>query len=501
MSSPNRLFASERLASVFAVLVGGALMGFAFTPPNHSGGTETLLSPFRLLSDLRSGEHGDAHEFSRTFGEVAELLRPSLVHIDCVLRETARVEPAAANSRIGGDSDEGKGELEGIGSGVIVTTDGYILTNSHLVRNAQNIEVKLADGASYKADVVGADSHTEVSVLKIDASGLVPVEFGDSDALAVGDWVLAMGNPYGLDHTVTAGIISAKGRSNLGIAGQEEFLQTDAAINPGNSGGPLVNLNGKVVGINTAIASKTGGSTGIGFAIPAKLARTVMQAIIDDGGIQRGWMGLAVQELTADMAQSFEFDGAGVLISDVQPNGPAQQAGLRAGDIVLSFAGERIEDPARFRNLIASTPPGVDAELEVFREGNQQSVGVKLMIRPEDEQAKTSSTAKSKQIKQVEAPEAGAEVHDLTPELAHRLGMDGARGALVTKVIPGTIAARAGLRVGDVVVLIGSQEVRNAEQFDELMKQQELEKGVRIQVRSLGGIRRFVLLKSSLNGR
>jgi serine protease Do len=385
---------------------------------------------------------------------------------------------------------------------VIVTSDGYILTNSHLVRRAQAVEVKLADGSSYKAEVVGADGHTEVSVLKINASGLVPIEFGNSDKLNVGDWVLAMGSPFGLDQTVTAGIISAKGRSNLGIAGQEEFLQTDAAINPGNSGGPLVDMEGKVVGINTAIASKTGGSTGIGFAIPSNIARSVMQTIIDDGGIQRGWLGVSVQDLTAQMAESFDFVGKGALVADVHSNGPADHAGLRAGDIVLSFAGKPVESPAQFRNIIASIVPGSDAQLEVFRSGELKTLDVKIASRPEDAQQTAAESQESAQQNPPESPvQSGLHLHNLTTELANRLGMEGARGALVAKVKPGTPAAKAGFRPGDVILVVGDQEVGDVEQYNKTMEKQDLAKGIRIQVRSAEGARRFVLMKMSIESR
>lgn len=336
---------AKRSISRFWTLGTGALLAalvFSFSTPAED----------RRPTGKASEQLKQAVNLSAAFQHVAERLRPSLVSVSSVKRIQLSLRngdgsvfdfsaQSPRRDRSGGRSLEDyfpdrdadhQLELQGQGTGIIVNEDGYILTNSHVVLGADEVKVKLFDGRTFKAKTVGTDSPTEVGVLKIEATKLTAAELGDSDKVGVGEWVLAMGSPFGLEQTVTAGIISAKGRSNLGIAGYEDFLQTDAAINPGNSGGPLVNLNGEVIGINTAIASRSGGSVGIGFAVPINMARTVMDKILKEGRVQRGWLGIAIQEMDGDLAQSFGFeDGGGLLVSDVSPDGPAGLAGLQIG--------------------------------------------------------------------------------------------------------------------------------------------------------------------------
>ncbi|NIP86722.1 MAG: trypsin-like serine protease, partial [Planctomycetales bacterium] len=298
---------------------------------------------------------GVANDLSTAFRYTAKALRPSVVSISSV----KKVEPQAAQRRAAPPNvpEEFRGFFDddlferffeqiprrgfvqrGLGSGVIISEDGYILTNNHVVRDADEVTVTLSENQDFAARTIGTDAETDLAVLKINASGLVAARLGDSDAIEVGDWVLAIGSPMGLDQTVTAGIISAKGRSNVGITQFENFIQTDAAINPGNSGGPLVNLRGEVVGINTAIASRTGGNLGIGFAIPSNMALQIKDAILRDGKVERGWLGAAIQDLTPELADSFGFGSLdGVLVGDVVANGPAAKAGLASGDIVVTL--------------------------------------------------------------------------------------------------------------------------------------------------------------------
>jgi serine protease DegQ len=266
---------------------------------------------------------------------------------------------------------------------VIVSPNGYILTNHHVVEAADEIQVALADGKTLPAHVVGADPETDLAVLKIDASNLPAITFAQADSLNVGDWVLAVGNPFGVGQTVTAGIVSALGRTHLGINTFENFIQTDAAINPGNSGGALVDAAGNLVGVNSAIYSRTGGSQGIGFAIPVSIARQVMEQIIKSGSVTRGWVGIEVQDLTPELAESFSLKNAeGALIAGVLKGGPADTGGVRPGDILLAVNGNRVSDSASLLNLIAELKPGEKAQLTVARKQQSLNLKIKVGLRP-----------------------------------------------------------------------------------------------------------------------
>lgn len=385
-------------------------------------------------------------------------------------------------------------ELQGLGTGVIVSDEGLILTNSHVVLGADEVTVKLFDGRTFKAKTVGTDSPTEVGVLKIDTAKLTAAQLGDSEKVAVGEWVLAMGSPFGLDQTVTAGIISAKGRSNLGIAGYEDFRQTDAAINPGNSGGPLVNLDGKVIGINTAIASRSGGSAGIGFAIPSNMARAVMDKIIKEGRVQRGWLGVALQELEEGLAQSFGFkDGEGLLISDVASNGPAGKGGLRAGDILTKFDGKPIRSRNQFRNHVAAAVPGTKVEFEIFRDGKRTTKTLELGELPTQDQAADSESPKSATADS--SASLGLRVRALTPEIARQLGHDEPEGVVVVGVEPNGVAAKAGIQTKYIIISVGDQPIRTIEEFRTALRKRDVHQSTRTQLRT-GGLRRFVVLKA-----
>ena len=270
---------------------------------------------------------------------------------------------------------------QGLGSGVVVRGDGHILTNHHVIKGADKIEVTLSDDRTYDATVIGSDPETDLAVLKIEASGLQPVQWADSDSAEVGEWVVAVGSPFGLNQTVTSGIVSALGRDDMGITNYENFIQTDAAINPGNSGGPLVNLKGQLLGINTAIASRSGSYNGIGFAIPASMANRVMTSIMDDGKVSRGYLGVMIQDLNKDLASSFSFDGEGVLIGDVVPEGPGDKGGLKAGDIVTQLNGKVMENSNQLRNSVADLDPESKVDLEVVRNGSVMNLQVELGTR------------------------------------------------------------------------------------------------------------------------
>jgi serine protease Do len=357
-----------------------------------------------------------------------------------------------------------------LGSGVIVNPNGYILTNNHVVAGATDIEVSLKDKRQFKAKVVGTDPRTDIAVLKIPATGLDALTFGNSTQLRVGDIVLAIGDPFGIGETVTMGIVSAKGRTGLDIEGPEgyeDFIQTDAAINPGNSGGALVNARGQLVGINTAIiASGGGGNQGIGFAIPVEMARDVMEQILKTGKVTRGYLGVEIQEVTPALAKAFGLPSAnGALVGDVTPGGPAAKAGLMKGDVLVTMNGTPISDFHDLRLRISQTPPGQTVKLEVIRNGQKREVSVTLGTFPENQQAAARPSESGSNVLQ------GVQVSALTPDIEQQLNLPtGTRGVVITQVDPNSTAADAGLQRGDVIQEVNRKPVDNVTQFEEAVR-------------------------------
>jgi serine protease Do len=347
----------------------------------------------------------------------------------------------------------------------MITADGYVLTNNHVVEGARDIRVTLPGHGELSAKIVGADPKTDLAVLKVPGSGFAVVPFGDSSRVEVAEIVLAIGSPFGLTQTVTMGIVSAVGRANVGIADYEDFIQTDAAINPGNSGGALVNVRGELIGINTAIFSQTGGYMGIGFAVPANMARSVMDQLVKRGRLTRGYLGVAVQELTPTLARGLELPATrGILVGDVMPDSPAAKAGLRRGDVIVAIGGKPVEDTGHFRNLVAGTAPGTRAQLTILRAGKEQTVELTVGDLPE----RTASAA----VAPGEPDPLGLSVSDVTPEVARRLGLPaGQQGVVVTAVSPGGLAAEAGLRPGDVVQEVNRRPVRSTKDFVQAVEQ------------------------------
>jgi serine protease Do len=354
---------------------------------------------------------------------------------------------------------------QGSGSGVIVSADGYILTNNHVVADVDTITVVLGSGERYEAEVVGLDPRTDLAVIKAKGKDLPVAKLGDSDKVEVGEWVLAVGNPFELQNTVTAGIISARGRSNVGLADYEDFIQTDAAINPGNSGGPLVNLDGEVIGINTAIATRTGGSMGIGFAIPINMAKQVMDQLIKTGKVTRGWLGVYIQPVTPELKEQFKLGSTeGALVADVDASGPAKSAGVRRGDVIIEYQGEKIKDTNHLRNLVAATKIGTTAELKVVREGKQTSLRVKIGELPEEK------AAPGQQYGGGFGHEVGFQVTNITPALREQLGLSANQeGVVVTDVSGTSDAYQKGLRQGDVIIEVNRQPVSNVGDFNRAM--------------------------------
>jgi len=389
---------------------------------------------------------------------------------------------------------------QSLGSGVIVDAKkGYILTNNHVIDKADEIRVTLRDGRSFQAKLVGTDPETDVAVIQIDAERLTAVQLADSDRLRVGDFAVAIGNPFGLGQTVTSGIISALGRSGLGIEGYEDFIQTDASINPGNSGGPLINLNGEIIAVNTAIFSRSGGNMGIGFAIPINMARSVMTSLIEKGRVVRGFLGVIIQDVTQELADAMNVEvNAGVLISSVGKDTPAGKAGIREGDIVTHFNKRRVRSSNALRNTVAGVLPGKEVPVRLIREGKTMDVTVTLVEQPDDMQAaiREGKEGKGENGTEKVSPEdaLGLELQPLTPDLASRLGYRGLSGVVVTDVAQGSPAFEAGLREGALIEAVNRVPVANIKAFRAQLAKVASGKSILLLAR-LNESKRFIVIK------
>jgi serine protease Do len=350
----------------------------------------------------------------------------------------------------------------GLGSGVIISKDGYILTNNHVVDGAKQVKVTLPDGRAFTAKVVGRDSKTDIAVVKIDADNLPVLPMADSKNVKVGDVVLAVGNPFGVGQTVTEGIVSAKDRGNMGIEDYEDFIQTDAAINPGNSGGALVDIEGRLIGINTAIVSGSGGSQGVGFAIPSDLARNVMESLIKYGHVTRGYLGVEIQTVTPALAPEFNLKNAtGALVSQVVPNGPADKAGLKDGDVILKFNGEKIANSRNLQLDVAATKPGSKVPVEIMRNGDEKTLDVTVEQLPGTQQVAESASQDNNDNGTLN----GVTVDDLNQQARQQFNIPkNVTGAVITQVDPTSAAAQAGLAAGQVIQSINRHPVTNAEE-------------------------------------
>jgi serine protease Do len=368
------------------------------------------------------------------------------------------------------------------GSGFLVTADGYILTNNHLVGDSEEVRVQLDDRRSVKARVIGADPESDVAVIKIDVTDEPFVELADSDSLEVGEWVIAIGNPFGLNHTVTAGIVSAKGRNDIGVASFEDFIQTDAAINFGNSGGPLLNLDGKAVGINTAIIGP-GGNVGIGLAIPINMAKGIYEQLKENGKVVRGYLGVQIGNLDSGVG---EFYGAsndrGAMVTQVMEGSPAEKAGIKADDIVVELQGESVVGATELMNRVAMHKPGTEIELTILRDGKRKAVAVTLGTRPDSTELASSSESKAEE-------ELGLYVETLTPEMAKRLDYEGLSGVLVGEVEAGSPADEKGIQPGDLITEVNRGTVRNLRQWDDAIKKAAEKGKILLRIRNEKGTR------------
>lgn len=447
------------LAGMYA-LDSNSQKASVFSVPDFRGTTDVPASDDQPVGTLK--------QFNDAIVEIADQTTPTVVTI----RVTQTVEaPQNPFSRFFGNPQPQQRQRSGLGSGVIVSSDGYILTNNHVVENANEIMVDLSNGETYEGEIIGRDPQTDIAVVKIDANDLQSIEIGNSDQVRVGEMVLAIGSPLGdhLAHSVSMGIISAKERA-IGIieqgAGYESFLQTDAAINPGNSGGALVNMDGELVGINSAIASRSGGSDGIGFAVPSNLARNIMESLIQDGKVVRAYLGILGGDIDRTLARGLGLDSnQGVIINNVEPDTPAEEAGLREGDVIRTLNGKAIQSYANFRTTIATSNPGDEVTLGILRDGNAMDVEVELGEL--DREVMASNQANDEDMEK----SLGFRVDELTPDIARQLDLrPGQRGVVVTDVSQGSNAFRQGLRRGMVITRVNKEPVEDVSDFSEQIR-------------------------------
>ena len=436
-----------------------------------------IVTMFAFLGDRAQAQNQaevkPLQELSQTFRDVAQAVSPAVVYIST--EQTVKANVPEQFGQMFGDEffrrffgiPNGRREYkqQALGSGFIVKEDGYILTNNHVVENADKIKVTLPDKQEFDAEVIGADPKADVAVIKIDGKNLPVVKLGDSAATAVGDWVLAVGTPYGLSQTVTAGIISAEGRANIGIVDYEDFIQTDAAINPGNSGGPLININGEVVGINTAIFSRSGGYQGIGFAIPINMAKGIMESLIEHGKVIRGWLGVAIQSVTPEIAKSFDLQETnGALVGDVTKDSPAEKAGLKRGDVIISLNDQAVDSPNSLKNLTAQLEVNKTVPVVVIRNGKEQTLQVTIGEQPTEMQASAGNP-------QSDASSLlGLHVQELTNDVASQLGYIGETGVIITAVDSGSPAAQVGLKRGDLIKEINRQPIESMADYQKAIE-------------------------------
>ena len=488
---------ARRNSTAASLLTLAAMGGLAMTPATMGANITFADSSFNSGNGI-----SEANGLSTAFRSVAKTLQPSVVSI--VTKDEAPYanlqrnngqgfspgRPMFPNSQtprnnpnIGGAPDR-----MGQGTGVIVSEDGFVITNNHVVDGADEVVLTLADGRELKAAIVGTDSATDLAVLKVEAEGLTPATFGDSKNVEVGDWVVALGSPFGLKQTLTAGIVSAMGRNDVGLATFENYIQTDAAINPGNSGGPLANIRGEVIGINSAISSRTGGNDGIGFAIPSRMVQRVVNDLMADGSVSRGWLGVGIQPLDEDLANSFGYEGnQGVLVTSVIPETAAEKAGVRAGDIIVDINEITMSNPQDLAMYIAEFDPESTVTLTLAREGRIFRTPAVLSARP-----KASNTGYVVP-NSTQSEELGLSLTPLTSELANQAELSGAQGLFVQGVGQESPAAKAGLQPGDLILQVNGQPLKNIQEFNSALDVRDVSKARMLVERR--GMTRFIVLE------
>lgn len=470
-----------RSSGIMLLLVGiilGLGLAFEFNWTQHTQAMPATHAAIVAETAPGSAAQTDitaAQQLSNVFAAISEQVNPSVVTIftETNIKAPSQMFDQSPFEQFFGDdffkrffempAPRGNYKQQGLGSGVIVNENGTILTNNHVVDNADQIKVRLIDGREFTAKVKGTDSQTDIAVITIEAKNLKPIKIGNSDNIRVGDWVLAIGSPLNpqLEHTVTAGIVSAKGRSGVGLSQYEDYIQTDAAINPGNSGGALVNLNGELIGINTAIATQTGGFMGIGFAIPVNLAKKIMGDIVETGKVTRGWLGVYIQNITPDLAKALKLNVArGVIVSKVEENSPAAKAGIKEEDVILKLNGKDIDNTVELSTLVASTSPKSDIDLTILRNGKPMDVTVKLGELTANVQRRAEGGRSSYE-------NIGLAVSNITPALIQKYDLPAKiTGVVVTQVDPNGTAAQFGIQEGDVIMKVNRENIRSVADFE-----------------------------------
>jgi len=498
-------FLKDKLTAIGFFLAGSAV-ALALTLSTKSIPLTTAAEPPAPVAakpvEIDQNAVAMAENLSKAFEQVASAVSPAVVHI--ATSKTFRSRGFEAPS----DEDDifrwffpgrrapREFKRQALGSGIIISPDGYILTNAHVVSEADELKVKLSDKREFDAKVIGSDSQTEVAIIKIEGENLPTAALGDSDKASIGQWVVAIGNPFGLDRTVTQGIISARGRT--GIIGNpydridpkdrayEDFIQTDAAINPGNSGGPLCNLRGEVIGINTAIYSRTGGYQGIGFAIPINMAKFVKDSMIKHGRVVRGFLGVHIQDITDELAKEFDLDSRdGSLVTMVVPDSAAEKAGIKTGDVIVVFDNHKVTSTEQLRNTVASTSVSKEVEIVVNRKG--ETVKLKATVGNNADAPAVGSAGEADS-------DFGFSVAPITPQIRQQFGIEDKDGVVITDVKQGSVADRKGLRPGDVIIEVRQQPVKDMADYNKQMKGVDPKKSVLMLIRS-GGEPLYVVLK------
>ncbi len=434
-----------------------------------------------VASNLVAQPVADAIAVQNAFRAVAKKVTPAVVNIssETVIRSENMIDPNDPFYRFFGNDDlfrqffdvPRERQERSLGTGFIISDDGYLISNFHVVRNSTKIMVTLADGTKHKAKIVGTDPKTDIAVLKIDAKNLTSVDLGNSDEVEVGDWAIAIGNPFGLNETVTVGIISAKGRNRVELGGADSyqnFLQTDAPINPGNSGGPLCNINGEIIGINTAIVAPSGGNVGIGFAIPVNMIKHIVDQLKIKGKVTRGWLGVFIQDLSEDIAKPLGLNPhSGILVADVQKDGPADKAGLKQGDVILQFDSKNVKGVDELRNIVADTSVGRNVSVKVIRDGKEKTLHVIVQEMPSDGFSAMAGVGESSESW------IGMTAMNISTDLRSKFKIpeEQKSGVVITEIESSSIASESGLSVGDVIVKINNTVITSLTEYKDVVSQ------------------------------